>query len=131
MFNRTKELQNDLSNTSGKKVQIDTHPVVGWYELYAVVIAIPSMLIFALSFLFAVGNVYVAKFIAKGRKRTALILLFLINLPYAPAAMLMNHMYSDAPKWSFGVIMIVPLSLLIFGFIAIHLNFKGREQHDL
>lgn len=118
MFERTRSLQKQLNSHARKRDLSLLHPSVGWFELYSVILTIPSMLIFFPGFILVAFNILVAKAMGKGYRKLSLFLLLVINVPYIPLVFLLNSASGLSVQAPVFVIALVPTSLITFGGVA-------------
>ncbi|APD90114.1 hypothetical protein BM524_10105 [Alteromonas mediterranea] len=107
------------------------HPAVGWFELYCIIVLIPSLFLSPLSIITVTLCLFSVRQLQNCNKKIALLLLLGATIPFAPAAWLFNTSTNDLPNWPFVTFLVFSATLLAFGFYAVKKQFSGSVKDDL
>jgi hypothetical protein len=131
VFSRTKQIYHYLTRESRNGNAISSHPAVGWFELYCVIVLIPSLFLSPISIITVTTCLFSVRQLENRNKKFALFLLLVATLPFAPAAWLFNTSTNDLPDWPFMTFLVFSVTLFAFGFYAAKKQFSGSVKYDL
>ena len=131
MFSRTKQIYQYLTKESRNGSLVFTHSAVGWFELYCVIVFIPSLFISPLSIITMTLCLFSVRQLQNCNKKIALSLLIVATVPFAPPAWLFNTSTNDLPDWPFVTFLVFSATLLAFGLYAAKKQFSGSVKDDL